>query len=48
MDLFQALLSRSIAEQDSHLLSMDLSVEGPELYTAYTSGQFCKFSFVNR
>ncbi|KAL4002637.1 WD domain G-beta repeat family protein [Acanthocheilonema viteae] len=41
------VLSQSIAAESFHLLSMDLSMKGPILYTTYTSGQLCRFS-VNR
>ncbi|VDO48025.1 unnamed protein product, partial [Onchocerca flexuosa] len=43
-----AVLSQSVAAEDSHLLSMDLSVKGSMLFASYSSGQLCKFSSINR
>uniref|UniRef100_A0A8R1Y0D3 WD_REPEATS_REGION domain-containing protein n=1 Tax=Onchocerca volvulus TaxID=6282 RepID=A0A8R1Y0D3_ONCVO len=43
-----AVLSQSVVAEDSHLLSMDLSVKGSVLFASYSSGQLCKFSSINR
>ncbi|VDK75054.1 unnamed protein product, partial [Onchocerca ochengi] len=43
-----AILSQSVVAEDSHLLSMDLSVKGSVLFASYSSGQLCKFSSINR
>ncbi|VDN05532.1 unnamed protein product [Thelazia callipaeda] len=41
---FLAAVSQTIANKNSCLLSMDFVVKEPVFYTAYSSGQICKFS----